>query len=144
MTFVNSSVKDFMEKAVEKINGLKCFTIFQEDINKPAESDNTEMNLNIEKIVMSIKIKEEILEKNYTLNMVRELMNLYQKVIEILSAKNDESFRFYLEKLHKLLKKEEIQNHLHTQQKTKAKKKSDTFKISDSTFSIFNAIKVEE
>ena len=70
-----------MDTAVQKINKLKTFKIFQEDIIKPIpKGEEMDVNTNIEKIVLLIKYKEEILEKNYSLNMVKELLNLYQKV----------------------------------------------------------------
>jgi len=101
--------------------------------------------ISLDKMTLLIKVKEEMLDKCYSINMVKELMNLYQKIIEVLSAKNDDSFRFYIQKVHQLLAKEEVQSNLSDYERKRTSfKRSDSFKISESTFSTFNGIKVEE
>jgi hypothetical protein len=70
-----------MQAAIQKIDKLRNFKIFQEDISKPVpKGEKSECYNSIEKMILLIKFKEEVLEKNYSLNMVRELMSLYQKV----------------------------------------------------------------
>lgn len=54
------------------------FNIFQDDINKPNSEE--EQNLSLEKVELLIKYKEELLEKKYSIHLVKDLMNLYQKV----------------------------------------------------------------
>ena len=117
IVFIKSYVSEFMNKSSNKIIKLKDnFKIFQDDLNKPSSSED-DSNLSIEKLILLIKYKEELLEKKYSVNLVRELMNMYQKVkffvkkiIEILSAKNDPSFTLYLDKLHKMLQNQQNDN----------------------------------
>jgi len=150
-----------MNKASNKIIKLKeNFKIFQEDMSKPFSDDDIEPH--IDKLQLMIKFKEDLLTKRYSVNIVRELMNLYQKVIEILSAKNDPSFTIYLEKLHLMLQsknaspldvynvekenKEEngksnhsSQNQNPSQQRESNYKPRKSYKMSNNTFSTLNA-----
>jgi hypothetical protein len=98
--FFKSSVQEFMQRATIKINQLKeKFKIFQDDINKP----NVDDDISLDKLKLLIKFKEDLLSKQHSQNLVKELMNMYQKAIEILSANNDDSFKLYLDKLHNML-----------------------------------------
>jgi len=128
--------KDFLRKSTNKINKLKDnFKIFQDDINKPNSED--EQNLSIEKLEMLIKYKEELLEKKYTTNLVKELMNLYQKIIEILSARNDGSFTVYLGKLHKMLQAKNVEDNLADDFSTQSTvKHKNTFRLSHDAFGL--------
>jgi len=102
-------ISKFLDRAHIKINKLKDnFKIFQDDINKPSFEDEPNV-MSLDKINMLIKYKEELLNKQYSVNTVKELMNLYQKAVEILSANNDFSFKIYLEKLHKMLQNEKFE-----------------------------------
>ena len=73
------------------------------------------------------------------------------KIIEYLSAKNDETFKIYLEKVHKLLRNETIQKSLSIQyiyivsitEKKKMRKK-DIYRVSESTFSTISSVKSNE
>lgn len=73
------------------------------------------------------------------------------KIIEYLSAKNDETFKIYLEKVHKLLRNETIQKSLCIQyiyivsitEKKKMRKK-DIYRVSESTFSTISSVKSNE
>lgn len=112
ISFVNSTQQEFLERATRKILRLReQYKIFQDDISKPAENDEIiskvkDINLSnsaVDKLVLLIKYKEELLEKQNSANMIKELMSLYQKVIEIYSAKGDMEFKVYLEKLHSML-----------------------------------------
>jgi hypothetical protein len=113
----------FKEKCLRKAQKLQeQYKIFQDDIVKPNEDDIVsklnDMNLNdLEKLVLLVKYKEDLLEKSNSVNIVKELMSLYQKIIEIQSAKG-EDFKEYLDKLHKMLNDKETQNSLDTQEKT--------------------------
>lgn len=74
-----------MQTANHKIDKLKNFKVFQEDISKPIlKGEKSENITSVEKMILLIKFKEEILEKNYSLNMVKELMTLYQKVLKFI------------------------------------------------------------
>ena len=112
-------LKEFIEKSTNKAKRLnETYKIYQDDIHKPTVNDKKESlteNVgpeNLEKLVALIKYKEELLANQQSINLVKELMSLYQKVIEILSAKNDTEFVIYLKKLHAMLENKEIQEQL--------------------------------
>jgi hypothetical protein len=113
----------FKEKCLRKAQKLQDqYKIFQDDIVKPNEDDIVsklnDMNLNdLEKLVLLVKYKEELLEKSNSVNLVKELMSLYQKIIEIQSAKG-EDFKDYLDKLHRMLNDKDTQNSLDTEEKS--------------------------
>lgn len=81
-SFPNISIKEFLDLTTKKILRIKeKFKIFQNDINKPnSEDDDNITNINMDKIILMIKFKEDLIEKKHSLNLVKELMNLYQKV----------------------------------------------------------------
>ena len=115
--FKSKNKENFKEKCLRKAQRLQeQYKIFQDDISKPAEeeivSKMQDMNLNdLNKLVLLVKYKEDLLEKSHSMNLVRELMSLYQKIIEIQSAKG-EDFKEYLQKLHKMLADKENQDSL--------------------------------
>lgn len=49
-------------------------------MSKPSNDDN---QLSPDKLIELIKYKEELFEKKYTVNLMKELINLYQKVTNI-------------------------------------------------------------
>ena len=72
-----------MNSSSNKIIRLKDnFKIFQEDMNKPVIEDDNQISE--EKLSELIKYKEELLQKKFSVNLLRELMNMYQKVRIIL------------------------------------------------------------
>jgi hypothetical protein len=114
MTFLgkDNPLATFVEKSAKKILRLKeHYKIYQDDMNKP--SQDTKLNTsNVDKLILLINYKEDLYRSQNSVNIVRELMALYQKVIEIMSAKNDPDFKIYLTKLHDLLENKEIQDQL--------------------------------
>jgi ubiquitin-protein ligase len=134
MSFTNGNIKFFLDKSTRKILRLKeQYKIFQDDMSKPVEDEIVsrmkDVNLsssNIDKLIMLVKYKEEILERKHSINIIRELMSLYQKIIEILSAKGDLEFKTYLDKLHKMLTDKQIQEEL---EKEKIMNSADSKKI---------------
>ena len=80
-----------MSKSSNKIIKLKDnFKIFQEDMNKPTNEEDYQVNQ--KKLSELIKYKEDLLEKKYSVNLLRELMNMYQKVTIIFLIKDDRNF----------------------------------------------------
>ena len=78
--FIKSTVQEFMNRSSNKIIRLKeNFKIFQEDMNKPTSDED--LQISNEKLITLIKYKEDILLKKYSVNIVRELMSMYQKVL---------------------------------------------------------------
>jgi len=68
-----------MSKSSNKIIRLKeNFKIFQEDMNKPTNEED--LQISTDKLITLIKYKEDILHKKHSVNIVRELMSMYQKV----------------------------------------------------------------
>lgn len=116
MIFNEGLMKDFIENSNRKIIRLRDhYKIFQDDISKPSEEEmfkNKGGDTNIDKLLLLIKFKEELLETQHSVNIIRELMTLYQKVIEILSVTNGGDFKIYLDKLHSMLTNQEIQEKL--------------------------------
>lgn len=124
ISILNGSTNEFIEKSTRKLVRLKeQYKIFQDDLVKPVETEQEadiisktkELSINsdnIEKFVLLVKYKEELLEKQHSINLVRELMSLYQKIIEIKSAKGDTDFTIYLEKLHVMLTHQDTQQEL--------------------------------
>ena len=71
-----------MSKSSNKIIKLKeNFNIFQEDMIKPFTVE--EHQVTAEKLSELIKYKEDLFEKKYSVNLLRELMSMYQKVLII-------------------------------------------------------------
>lgn len=87
---------------------LENFTIFHDDINKLNNTINSVLKINdesTEKLEELIVYKESLLgiEKKNDDQITKDLMTLYQKVIEIYSAKSDETYMIYMKKLQTLL-----------------------------------------
>jgi hypothetical protein len=129
---------DFVEKSAKKILRLKeHYKIYQDDINKPTHDNKITVN-NLDKLILLIKYKEDLFSSRQSLNIVRELMSLYQRVIELMSAQNDPDFQVYLKKLHELLENREIQEQLTRDNEESSNKISKLFEMSsyyrDSTY----------
>lgn len=106
LIFKDVTIKEFLETSTRKIIRIKDnFQIFHDELMKI----NMEENLNYERLVLLIKFKEDLLKKNSSPNIVKELMNLYQKIIEILSDRNDDAYEVYLGKMKSMLQNEGIQ-----------------------------------
>jgi len=89
--------------------------IFQEDINKPSSFDveaDLENSTSLDKLIVLTKYKEELMKNNCSIHLLKELMTLYQKIIEIYSARNDPQFEEYLKKLHNLLNSKKMEDSL--------------------------------
>jgi len=66
-------------------------------------------------------------------------MKLYQKIVEILSAQNDQGYLLYLEKMHNLLKTKNCKECIEDSNKVGHHHRKNSYKISESTFSLLNA-----
>lgn len=60
---------------------------------------------NVTQIEEIITIKEKILKKEEDEFIFRSVIELYQRIIEILSIQNDNNFHIYMDKLHKIIEK---------------------------------------
>lgn len=60
---------------------------------------------NVTQIEEIITIKEKILKKEEDEFIFRSVIELYQRIIEILSIQNDNNFQIYMDKLHKIIEK---------------------------------------
>lgn len=128
LVFNNITVNEFLEVAARKINKLKdSYNIFHDELTKP--NNDSKKGYDYDKLVLLIQFKEDLYKKQNSINTVRELMSLYQNVIEILSERSDENYIIYLKKLKVLLENEEIQKQL-TEQKDKT-----SFELSHSYYS---------
>lgn len=103
-SFINSIVADFTDEADRKIKRLTDrYKIYQEEEVKQGDATSdlfTEKlsKSNLEEITKLINYKEELFKERKTLNLIQELIILYEKMIEILSANNDMKFEEYLNK----------------------------------------------
>jgi hypothetical protein len=66
-------------------------------------------NLDIEELLEDITILESQLETEISVETINLLMALYQKTIEYLSAFNDPAFEDFVERLHSLLTRKDVQ-----------------------------------
>ncbi len=81
--FEKNQIKLFLDTAKKKISFLEDkYKLYQEDLLKPVKDVNPEnvKTWEIERILELIKFKEEILEKIKSMNIINELMTLYQMV----------------------------------------------------------------
>lgn len=130
LLFGSISIKEFLEISSRRINKLReRFKVFHDEFTKPNVEDKG-LFQSLEKLVLLVQLKEELLQSNYSIHTIRELMSLYQRIIEILSEKNDPEFRVYLNKLHSMLENQEIQRML--DEKLTEKK---VFELSNSYYS---------
>ncbi len=103
-------VLDFISSIESKRNMLlDQFIFFQDDLMKLNTSNflakmDDESTQNLESL---IQYREEQLGNSYKEEVLRELMIMYQKLIEIFSARNDEKYLVFIEKLHKLIERDE-------------------------------------
>lgn len=79
-------------------------------------------------LLENITILESRLPEEFTIDIVNTLMILYQKAIEYYSALNDPAYDDYLEKMHLLLSREDVQILLRSKQETKSTSKTETRK----------------
>jgi hypothetical protein len=108
----------------------------EENDNSSTNNSNNVQEDNVDKLILLIKYKEDLIQNNESssIYVVKELMCLYQKVIEILSLKGDLNFKVYLEKLHKMLENQDVQAQLEQETKlTKICELSNSYKVAEDT-----------
>lgn len=116
-SFINAIVADFTDEADRKIKRLKDrYTIYQEEEVKQGDATSNLFReklskSNLEEIKKLINYKEKLFKERKTLNLIQELIILYEKIIEILSADNDFKFEEYLGKLKSMHIEEEKFEH---------------------------------
>ena len=109
-SFIFEDLSLFMDISSKKIIKLRdTFNVFEDDMFKPNQSDKI---ISIDKLILLIHYKEQLLEQKHSINLVRELMTLYQKIIELMSVKNDQDFTTYLAKLQAILTNEDLQKQI--------------------------------
>ncbi len=98
--------KKFMDAAEHRRKLLlENFSMFQEDMNvinsliyyTKVDDDETQ------KLIELVEYKENVLLEDNCEQNLKDLMLLYQKIIEVLSAKNNDDYLNYIVKLQKLL-----------------------------------------
>jgi hypothetical protein len=104
----SDKIENFI-KLIETRRGLLLnqFSFFQDDLMKlntnnflsKADEDSTQ------NLITLIEYREQHLETEYKEEIMKDLMIMYQKVIEIFSTRNDQRFMIYIEKLHNLINK---------------------------------------
>jgi len=92
--FENGKAEEFIKSTGLKISKLQsCFKIFHQDMYKPTNNledevsgmisiDNIEYK-NIDKLLILSKYKENLAQKFKSLNLIQELITIYQKVRRI-------------------------------------------------------------
>ena len=74
---------------------------------------------NLEDITKLITYKEKLYKERKTLNLIKELTILYEKVIEIYSADSDPKFEEYLNKLKEMIKEKDTLEHIDQENSSK-------------------------
>lgn len=94
---------------IKRHTNLQAPSIKEEEVS--AESLN---KVNIDDILNNIKKEEGKLENaDLTVDMIMNLMNLYQQAIEYYSALNDPMFDLLLNRMHSMLAEERVMKVLH-------------------------------
>jgi hypothetical protein len=111
--FENTIILDYYDskKFIDSVNTrrkllIENFSMFQEDMNVINNMiyNNAKIDDDERKLREMIEYKESLLNEDYSnKETFNELMMLYQKIIECLSAKNNEEYLGYIVKLQKLL-----------------------------------------
>lgn len=110
LTFKDMSIKEFMELSLSKIEAItKKYKMFQDDIWKFGEANNTFNYSNKDYLLNLISIKEKMYKTKKSFILINELITLYNKIIEILSVNNDPTYKDFLNKLQNLLNDKETQ-----------------------------------
>lgn len=110
LTFKDLSIKEFMELSLSKIEAItKKYKMFQDDIWKFGEANNTFNYSNKDYLLNLISIKEKMYKTKKSFILINELITLYNKIIEIFSVSNDPTFKDFLIKLQNLLNDKETQ-----------------------------------
>ena len=131
LVFDSLTISDFLELSSRKINKLKDFyNIFHDELNRHQDEKKPQ---DYEKLVLLIKFKEDILNKQHSINTVKELMALYQSIIEVMSERNDDGYIEYLSKLKVLLQNQEYQKLLTEKDDVKS---NSTFELSNSYYNV--------
>jgi len=73
-------------------------------------------NIDIEELLEDITIFESKLETDISVDVINYLMALYQKTIEYLSAFNDPAYADFVDRLHSLLNRKDVQVILQSQE----------------------------
>ena len=66
-------------------------------------------NIDLEELLEHITILESKLETDISVEVINLLMALYQKTIEYFSAFNDPAYADFVDRLHSLLKRKDVQ-----------------------------------
>jgi hypothetical protein len=111
--FKDISNKDFEVISLQKIDKLTSkYNMFQDDIWK---TDEEHINFNYSNknyLISLILTKEKLLRTRKNIFLIDELINLYNKIIEILSENGDILYKDYLIKLQNLLNDKECQEEM--------------------------------
>lgn len=104
-----------------KIFGIKISKniIKQPDLTLDDVTVKAYEQIDIMDLLENITILESRLPEEFTIDIVNTLMMLYQKAIEYYSALNDPAYDDYLEKMHLLLSREDVQILLRSKEETK-------------------------
>jgi hypothetical protein len=106
--FMNDlTINEFKNAVRYKVKKLSdTFLYFQDDMFKPTESNWTPFNrhneINASRLMDIIKYKEGIYTNTYDKEIQGELILMYQKVIEVLSAGISDEYVVYMKKLQEL------------------------------------------
>lgn len=88
-----------VDKTVSKPKDLKIDDVTTKSLEK----------VDIEELLENITILESKLESEISVEVINTLMILYQNTIEYLSAFNDPAFNDFVNRLHSLLQRKDVQ-----------------------------------
>jgi hypothetical protein len=103
----DQTISDFKNVVRNKVKKLSdSFLYFQDDMYKPAESIWTPYNrhneMNARRLIDIIKYKEGLYATTHDKEIQAELILMYQKIIEVLSAGTTDEYVIYMKKLQEL------------------------------------------
>lgn len=100
--FIRIHIKEFMENAAKKIRNLNDrFKAFQDDFCKPEE--NQRAFLDIDSLSALIRYKERLLKMYPSTSLSKDLIILYQRIIEHYSCEENDNYIYYLNKLQTII-----------------------------------------
>ena len=117
--FIKTHVREFLDLIKKKIKALDFrFIIFHNDLHK----HKTNLEADTDYLGGLIRYKEKLDTSNSSNNIHKDLLVLFQKIIELFSSLNNQSYMHYVNKLQvligkKTLKKTNVKNAMKKKEK---------------------------
>lgn len=100
--FIRIHIREFLEKTQRKVKALNDkFIAFQDDFCKPEEYQRSCMDL--DSLSALIRYKERLLKMYPSTSLSKDLIVLYQKIIEMYSSEDNSNYCHYVSKLQNIM-----------------------------------------